>query len=249
MSRRAVALPPACPRLSRLSGEELDAELLARARRYPLADSDAAIVERALAYPYVPPHRSYVLGKGPIEREGRHVLLAYGANGAPEVLRRKLGDDARLEVLAGTLHDFDVVYSSHVSAYGAIPSTLHPAPGRAAPVFALLVDDDQLVRLVDTEFNYSVQRLDGLGFEHAGSAIAFVSRHGALGITGQPIPLAELSQREVQRLVRRHVAPGEGEEEFILRNVRDRARALRFTAELRDRGIPFSAQGATVLDV
>jgi hypothetical protein len=241
-----VTLPPGCPRLSRLTGEELDAELLARAQRYPLADGDDAIVERALAYPYFPPHRSYVLGQG---AEGeRHVLLAYGANGAPEVLRRKLGEDANLEVLAGTVHDFDIVYSSHISAYGAIPSTLHPAPGRAVPVFALLVDDDQLIRVVDTEFNYSVRRLTGLAFEHADSAIAFVSRHGALGLTGEPIPLADLPQREAQRLVREHVAPGESERDFILNNVRDHARALRFTVELRKRGIAFAAEGAEVLD-
>ena len=243
-----MTLPPGCPRLSRLSGEALDAELLARARRYPLADGDEAIVERALAYPYLPPHRSYVLGDGPVDPGGRHVLLAYGAKGSAEVLRRKLGDAARLEVLAGTLHDFDVVYSSHISAYGAIPSTLHPAPGRAVPVFALLVDDDQLVRLVETEFNYSVQELTGLAFEHAETALAFVSRHGGLGLTGAPVPLAEVGQREAQRLVREHVAPQESEEEFILGNVRDHARALRFTVELRRRGIPFAAPGARVLD-
>ncbi|HEV2061620.1 MAG TPA: hypothetical protein VGR12_02110 [Solirubrobacteraceae bacterium] len=244
-----MTLPPGCPRLSRLTGAELDAELLARARRYPLAGSDRAIVERALSYPYLPPHRSYVLGGEPPDRDGRHVLLAYGANGAAEVLRRKLGDGARVEVLAGTLHDFDVVYSSHISAYGAIPSTLHPAPGRAVPVFALLVDDDQLVTLVESEFNYSVRRLTGLAFDHADSAIAFVSRHGALGLTGAPIPLSELPQRDVQRLVREHVAPDEGEEEFILNNVRDHPRALRFTARLREHGIPFAADRAEVLDV
>jgi len=240
-------LPPGAPRLSRLSGAELDAELLERASRYPLAEGDAAIVARALAYPYVPPHESYVLG-GEVERDGRHVVLAYGANGAPEVLRRKLGEDARLEVLAGTLHDFEIVFSAHVSAYGAIPSTLHPAPGASARVFALLLDDDQLVRLIETEFNYSVRRLTGLRFEHAGSAIAFVSRHGALGLTGAPIRLADMTQREVQALVRAHLAPDEGEEEFILGNVRDRARALRFTARLREEGIRFDAEGAELLD-
>jgi hypothetical protein len=242
-------LPPAAPRLSRLTGPELDAELLARASRYPLAADDAAIVARALAYPYVPPHESYVLGGGEVDPAGRHVLLAYGANGAPEVLRRKLGDRARLAVLAGTLRDYAVVYSAHVSAYGAIPSTLHQAPGAEARVFALLVDDDQLVRLVATEFNYSVRRLHGLGFEHAASAIAFVSRHGALGLTGVPIPLSELDQRGAQALVRDAVAPGEELAEFILGNVRDHARAAAFTAELRRRGIPFAADGAELLDV
>jgi hypothetical protein len=189
-----------------------------------------------------------VLGP-PRERDGLHVLLAYGSNGAPEVLRRKLGEDVRVEVLAGTLHDFDVVYSSHISAYGAIPSTLHQAPGRASPIFALLVDDEQLVRLAETEFNYSVQRLDGLAFEHAQGAIAFVSRHGALGLTGAPIRLADLPQREAQALVRDALAPGQSVEEFILGNVRDHARAVRFTAELRRRGIPFDAGRAEVLDV
>ena len=243
-----MSLPPDSPRLSRLTGDDLDAALLERARRYPQAGDDAAIVARALAYPYVPPHRSYVVGEE-VERDGRHVLLAYGSNGAPEVLRRKLGDDTRLEVLAGTLHGFDAVYSSHVSAYGAIPATLHPSPGAAVAVFALLVDDAQLVALVESEFNYSVQRLTGLTFDHGESAIAFVSRHGALGITGEPVPLAAMGQREVQALVRETLAPHESEEEFILGNVRDHARALRFTAELRRRAIPFEAQGAAVLDV
>lgn len=244
-----MTLPPGVPRLSRLSGAALDAELLERARRWPQAEGDAAIVARALAYPYVPEPRSFVLGGGEVERAGRHVVLAYGANGSPEVLRRKLGEDARLAVLAGTLRDFDVVYSSHISAYGAIASTIHPAPGAAVRAFALLLDDEQLVSLVHTEFNYAIVRLTGLRFEHSGSAIAFVSRHGALGLTGAPIRLADTGQREVQELVRDAVAPGETVEQFILGNVRDHARASRFTAELRRCAIPFAAEGAEVLDV
>jgi len=234
-----VTLPPDCPRLSRLSGDELDAALLECARRYPQAAGDEEIVARALSYPYVPPHRSYALGEGATGE--RHVLLAYGANGSPEVLERKLGPGASLEVRARTLQGFDVVYSSHVSAYGAIPSTLHPSPGAAVPVFELLVDDAQLVRLVESEFNYSVRGLDG--------TIAFVSRHGALGITGEPIPLGAMGQREVQALVRERLAPDESEEEFILGNVRDHARALRFTVALRREGIAFGAKDAAILDM
>jgi hypothetical protein len=235
-----VTLPSGCPRLSRLSGEALDAELLARARRYPLAASDEEIVARALAYPYVPPHESYVLGDPVLE--GRRRVLAYGANGSPEVLRRKLGPDVELAVEAQTLHDFELVYSAHISAYGAIPSTIHAVGGAAIPVFVLLLDDDQLVRLAETEFNYSIQRLDG-------GLIAFVSRHGALGLTGAPIRLADVGQREIQALVRERLAPGESEPEFILGNVRDHARALAFTVELRRSGIAFDARGAELLDV
>ena len=129
-------------------------------------------------------------------------MLAYGANGSPEVLRRKLGEDAELAVVAATLHDFDLVFSSHISAYGAIPSTIHPAPGAAIAAFVLLVDDDQLVRLVETEFNYSVQRLAGARVGEVEGPIAFVSRHGALGVTGAPVRLAEMTQRQAQALVR-----------------------------------------------
>ena len=59
-------------------------------------------------------------------RDDRHVLLAYGSNSSTRALLRKFAGDLHLPVLQGTLEGFDVVYSSHLSAYGSVPVTIHP---------------------------------------------------------------------------------------------------------------------------
>ena len=158
-------------------------------------------------------------------------------------------------MLAGELDDFDVVYSSHLSAYGSVPVTLHPAPGHRLRTFVALVTDEQLVRLAETEFNYAVRRLDGARFRGRRSTceapIAFVSRHGALGIEGAPVPLGDRDQPAMLDRVREHLAPHEELADFIVTNVRDPERAVAFTAELRRRNVPWDegAVASTVLDV
>src|SRR5215207_2198589 len=88
--------------------------------------------------------------------KGRRVpLLAYGSNGSPEVLRRKLGDDAFVPVVRATLRDFDVVYSSHISPYGSVPAAIYPCRGTSLQVCVLLVDAAQLATLDETEPNYT----------------------------------------------------------------------------------------------
>jgi hypothetical protein len=202
-------------------------------------------VARALAYPFAAPPASYALGGGDVLPlpEGRTIVLAYGANGDPSVLRRKLGPRERVVALAGTLHDFDAVYSAHISPYGAVPATLRRVPGRALPAWALLLTEAQLGRLAQTEPNYNLRRLDDVRFESEELAVeqahAFVSRHGALAVDGAPVRLADRTQREVQELVRARLAPDEELEAFIAANAADSARAARFTAILRRDGIPF----------
>ena len=256
------SLPRGVPRLSRLSPDELHAEILRRIRVYDLDEDFDAIVERALAYPFAPPDGSYVLdGREPREvRDGdvvagdRHVVLAYGSNSSTRALLRKFAGELHLPVLKGTLEGFDVVYSSHLSAYGSVPVTLHQAPGARIETFVTLVDDAQLVRLAETEFNYAVHRLDGARFsgDHIDvqGPIAFVSRHGALGIDGrEPVRLADRTQREMLGRVRAYLAPGESLEEFIVANVRDPHRAVALTARLKERKLPFEHPETTVLDV
>ena len=91
------------------------------------------VVERAMRYPYAVPARAFAqLGHRTLSPEDvdidldeRAPLLAYGSNGSPEVLGRKLalsGDPVLVE--PAWLDDFDVVYSAHISPYGAVPATL-----------------------------------------------------------------------------------------------------------------------------
>jgi hypothetical protein len=201
--------------------------------------------------------------------DDRHCVLAYGSNGSPRALLRKFArtdEEARrlvLPVLAGELDGFDVVYSSHLSAYGSVPATIHPAPGVTVQSFVTLLTDDQVVRLMETEFNYAVRLLEDVSFRgrhtERGELIAFVSRHGALGIDGAPVPLAAIRREGDTRVepraepdqlerVRAHLRPDEELADFIVRNVRDPRRAAAHTDELKRRKIEFEYERSTVLD-
>jgi hypothetical protein len=254
-------MPKALPRLSGLAPDELQAAILERIRVYDVDVEAEAIVERALAYPFPAPEGSYVIeGRTPrpvrpgdIAVDERHALLAYGSNSSTRALLRKFAGELHLPVLAGVLEGYEVVYSSHLSAYGSLPVTLHPAPGARIETFVTLVDDDQLVTLAETEFNYELRCLDGARFRgpelDVEGPIAFVSRHGALGIEGTPVPHRERSQTEMLERVRDYLAPGERLEEFVVANVKDPERAVAFTAELKRRKIVWDDGRSTVLDV
>src|SRR6478752_8024087 len=135
-----------------------------------MADSDpaAAILRRALEYPYATPDRSYLyrggaaheIPPGGPDLADRTPLLSYGANSPPEALARKLAPfpGAELPVLRAELEDFDVVYSAHVSPYGAVPATLMESPGAVAPVFVLHPTAEQGALLTATEPNYDLVR-------------------------------------------------------------------------------------------
>ena len=128
------------------------------------------ILARAAAYPYEAPLRSFVqLGEATLELPaggadlaGREPLVSYGANASPAVLARKLAPlpEVPLPVLRGELDDFDVVYSAHISPYGAVPSTLQHSPGTTAPVFLAFPTPEQQQLLAATEPNYELRRLD-----------------------------------------------------------------------------------------
>ncbi|PZR69306.1 MAG: hypothetical protein DLM63_02160 [Solirubrobacterales bacterium] len=219
------------------------------------------LLARALRYPFPAPDRSISLRDGlqtPLDPsrarwQGRRAILAYGANAAPEALALKLGLDAHLDLLRGTLHGFDVVYSAHLSAYGAIPSTLRRSSGTSIAAYVLLLSDDQLARLHTTEPNYKFVALSGLeitihGLEHdAGPQLrldgAYVSRHGSLAVAGrelavQAIParqrrLPAAGERDALKLARDRLAPGIGLAEFVAIAVSDAEQRDQWTAALR----------------
>jgi hypothetical protein len=185
-----------------------------------------AILRRALTYPYATPERSYLFRAGRAEelpedfdRDGRTLLLSYGANAAPEALARKLAalPGQPLPVVRSQLHDFDVVYSAHVSPYGAVPATIVESPGTVAPVFVLSPTAEQHALLSATELNYDLVRI--------GEADAYRSKHGCLEFDGSAVALAavrsqgrtlpELDQPAVLERVRAHLEPELELEEFI----------------------------------
>jgi hypothetical protein len=185
-----------------------------------------AILKRALTYPYATPERSYLFREGRAEelpedfdRAGCTPLLSYGANAAPEALALKLASlpDVPLPVLRSELRDFDVVYSAHVSPYGAVPATLLESPGTVAPVFVLYPTAEQHALLTATELNYDLVTIADLQ--------AYRSKHGCLELDGSPVALAairsrgrtlpELDQAAVLERVRARLAPELELEEFI----------------------------------
>lgn len=208
---------------------------------HPVVEKEPAneIVKRALAYPFTAPTASFIqLGSetfdlpaaGP-DLSGRSPLLAYGANAAPAALAAKLAPlpEVPLPVLRTALAGFDVVYSAHVSFHGAIPATLTPSPGTTAPVFVAHPTAEQLALLSSTEPNYELGEVDGTP--------AFLSRHGPLLLDGEPVALAaaasagrtllEMTERQVLELARRHFAPEQTLEQFVLACVESGGRALR----------------------
>ncbi len=163
-------------------------------------------------------------------------LLAYGSNGSPEVLERKLGAEAFVPVVQATLHDFDIVYSAHISPYGSVPAALYPSRRTSLDVCVLLVDDRQLATLDETEPNYArgllaagdSLRIDGVPIRHV---YLYATRHGVLREGNEPVAVAEMEAEERQ-------VPAMGQEE-VLERVRVRLGETdkpldEFNAESRD---------------
>jgi hypothetical protein len=171
------------------------------------------LVRRALAYPYDPPAGSFVqLGDrtlpvppGEIDVEGRRALLAYGANASPEALTRKLATlpPEPIPVLRVSLRGWDVVYSAHVTRYGAVPAAIVPSPGTVASVHLVFPNEAQMETLAATEGqNYRLGRLAdftaelGIGGEGPAEVDAFTSVHGPLLLDGSPVALAAIPARD-----------------------------------------------------
>jgi hypothetical protein len=204
------------------------------------------LVRRALAYPYDPPAGSFIqigdrtlpVPPEKIDVDGRHALLAYGANASPEALTRKLAalPPEPIPVLRVSLRGWDVVYSAHVTRYGAVPAAVVASPATVASVHLVFPNDDQLAALAATEGqNYRLERLVDftaeleIGREGSGEIDAFISVHGPLLLGGSPVALAaipardrvypELTTPEMIDRVRAAIHPELSLREFILHHV------------------------------
>ena len=218
------------------------------------------VLARAAAYPFPAPLRSFVqvgdrthdLPETP-DLVGRRPLLAYGANASPQVLAEKLAalPVEPLPVLRGGLADFDVVYSAHVSPYGAVPSTLQRSPGTIAPVYVAYPTAEQEEAIVATEPNYELAQLELEVRTEEGEELsvldAFVSRHGCLALDGGEVAVAaieaegrrfpSLGEIEVLERVRAVLAPELDLERFVESSL-DPGLAAARTAVLHGNAIP-----------
>jgi len=210
-----------------------------------MAKERSDVLERAMGYPYpVPSHPFVQLGHGtfdPAEFEldwaDRVPLLAYGSNAAPGALAHKLAlSNDPVLVVPAWLRDFDVVYSAHISPYGAVPAALQRSPGTVARVHVAYMTSEQLVLVSATEPNYEPMALNAVECrfddgEGETQLSAYISRHGCLLIDGSEVALsavqasgrrfAELSEPQVLEYIRALACPSESLETFVLGNVTD----------------------------
>jgi hypothetical protein len=203
------------------------------------------VVERAMGYPYSAPWRPFVQlrhqtldpAEIEVETENRIAMLAYGSNAAPEVLARKLAlSDQPVLVMPGWLDDFDVVYSAHISPYGAIPASLQRSRGTKVRVHIVYMTSAQVGLVSATEPNYEAGHLeDAVCRLDDGETVigpsAYLSRHGCLLAEGSEVALSAVqasgrrfaasSEPEMLEHVRAALSPMDSLETFVLANVTD----------------------------
>jgi hypothetical protein len=268
-----------------LSDEAFVDHYLDLVSHFPAREWTRRSFEHGLRYPWTRPDRSYLLRDGTtqllheldeleraavLERHlGRVPLLAFGSNVAPKNLAVKLAhhddrEDREILVLAGELHDLDVVACAAIAVYGAMPATLAASPGTKVRAAVLLVNATQLTTLTWGEMTYRIGRLRGARFTaedavhgvELGSPLAYVSRWGAFAPDGAPAPLAAISatgrrarawsqQELVDRAAALALGPDGGGAEALTRSgFRDvRAMAARIIPALRPYAQPFAFPG------
>jgi hypothetical protein len=216
-------------------------------------DQQQMALKRALGYPYPLTHQSFVFHAG---KQKTHQLvynsyefpnvseripvLAVGSNQSPEQLARKFPstDWGEIPTSRVHLHDFDTVFSAHVTSYGSIAATLHPAPGTCVSLYVNWLDQRQLLAMHETELpnkNYTYSQLEDIQISidagpHLTAVNLYIGRRGAYAPEGYSIPLAEVpargrevgvakSQAEILSYVHAQLAPELELDQFIISSI------------------------------
>ena len=208
-----------------------------------------ARIAHAKSYPFPSPGHSFLYANGrtrkldpaSFDRTGRTPVLAAGSNRSPEQIHRKYGDvpgEVVIPAQRARLHDFDVVYAAHLTAYGSVPATFQHSPGTVVDTFVLWLTESQLERMHATEGNYTYDQLRGLRLELDGEdgamsdAYAYCARFGCLNHAGACVGIKEifaekrrfpaLGQVEALEIVRDRFAPGTPLDAFVRQHLLDR---------------------------
>jgi hypothetical protein len=234
---------------------------------------------RARSYPYQIEARSYVITNGGYVvvdhndllegLENRRPVLAIGSNMSPQQLARKFPapHGGTIPVTRIQLLDFDSVYSTHLTSYGAIPATLFPSPGTRVTLFITWLDKAQEQHMHSTEIaseNYHFCRMDGIQVQvENGPDLDYLyfyqSSRGALSIDGYPVPLAEVaalnrrwaarSQNEILEHARQMLAPHMELSAFIDDNIENTENRRQRTDTLHATAMPFRFEKLTKVSV
>jgi len=200
-------------------------------------------------------------------RKGRTPVLAVGSNQSPEQIVRKFstGKYPPIPCERCVVHDFDSVYSAHVTGYGSIAACLHPSPGTQVTLFVNWLHDDHMQRMHDTELgneNYVYAELSGIRIDTEygltlDRVFFYCSNAGAFTPNGMPVPLAEISaknrqwpamdQTGIQTGVKAMTAPDLHFDAFVASSASDHAARDQRKALMRSRAVPFSHDGLNVL--
>jgi len=232
-----------------------------------MSDADrAAVLARARNYPYVFPRRSFSYLDGrtgafdPEMTKGRSPVLAFGSNQSPERLTQKFGHEADhlIPVERARLRGFDVVYSAHITSYGAVPAMLQVSEGSSVELAITWLDDRQLEIMHRSEIsaaNYFYAALDDVALETDGAtlhrtAYAYVGTRGHLEHDeGGAIALAavgcegrrykSMTTDQALEVVRRRHAADHAPDAFVLKMVRDQESRRSLTDTLAPTATPF----------
>ena len=210
-------------------------------------DANAQRLQRARSYPYDFPEHSFIYQDGtlrafdPALTDKRTPVLAIGSNQSPHRLTQKFGDDAShvIPVQRAQLADFDVVFSAHISAYGAVPAMLQTSPGATVAIAVTWLNDEQLEIMHATEIvgaNYWFAQLQQVNVTLDDGAIhhqafAYLSSKGHLNIDSAPAALSAiqctnrrnraLSTAQALEHVRQRVAREVEADQFVHRLIDD----------------------------
>jgi hypothetical protein len=171
-------------------------------------DPRTDLLHRARTYPYPAPEHSYlytdqgIRAFEPDARAGRTPVLAIGSNRAPERLRQKFGhaDHHMIPVQRARLHHFDVVFSAHITSYGAVPAMLQVSPKTIVEIWVTWLDAEQLEIMHQTELgaaNYHFAELSGVRLQMEDGKVetatyAYVSQRGHLMHQGRALALSDV---------------------------------------------------------
>ncbi|HEY5701039.1 MAG TPA: hypothetical protein VIT83_03015 [Gammaproteobacteria bacterium] len=223
------------------------------------------ILSAARDYPYDMPGCSFVYSSNGLLEfdhtlcEQRTPVLAIGSNQSPSRLAQKFGHDAAhvIPVQRANLRDFDVVYSAHISRYGAIPAMLQVSPAACVAIAVTWLDEAQLEIMNASELhaaNYSFALLENLSLSLddgriLNRAYAYVSSRGhifhdgAVGLSVVPCEgrrYRSMTTAQMLEVVRKRTASALSPDDFVLRLVSDDEYRRQVTGCIGADAVPFA---------